>query len=248
MHILGYHQIDQVHSPIMKTDHFCIIDHNMRRIIASLSIFILASPLGFTVGMLLQRYSIAEDNPWKYLVLGTLQAVAIGALLFVTFFEILPKELGIGGEGGGGGGREAGGGRGGGEEGAAAAAAVTLDRTVKEAEEIKGVREKEKRFDMGNIEEEENSENKTRKNDNDGKCEEGSAGKTKTTRVAGNDARQNRNRLQQRRRCRRWELFGKTVAIVIGFTCMALMARYLPLNSHDDEDHQNHCANHSMLN
>ena len=57
----------------------------------NLACFTLASPIGILLGILLD--TVAADFSGKLIIISLLQAIATGTLLYVTFFEVLPKEF-----------------------------------------------------------------------------------------------------------------------------------------------------------
>ena len=56
-----------------------------------LGCFTLASPLGVLLGVIFD--TVAAEFAWRVFVTGTLQALATGTLMYVTFFEVLCKEF-----------------------------------------------------------------------------------------------------------------------------------------------------------
>merc|ERR1719370_1016159 len=63
-------------------------------IVGSIALFSLTSPIGAAIGI-----GLAElyQTPLAQLVCGSLQAIACGTFLYVTFFEVLPHEMNSGG-------------------------------------------------------------------------------------------------------------------------------------------------------
>ncbi|PIK33898.1 putative zinc transporter ZIP1-like [Apostichopus japonicus] len=53
--------------------------------------FAAATPIGITVGILIEH--LATGLPGGHIIVGILQSLATGTLMYVTFFEILPEEL-----------------------------------------------------------------------------------------------------------------------------------------------------------
>lgn len=49
------------------------------------------TPLGVVIGMIVTEY-VDEQSPMQTLVIGLLQGLAGGTLLYITFFEVLDKE------------------------------------------------------------------------------------------------------------------------------------------------------------
>ena len=64
----------------------------VRSIVLSMVTFAVASPIGAAIGIVLKKYADAND-PSTELVVGFLQAIACGTFFYVTFIEILPKEI-----------------------------------------------------------------------------------------------------------------------------------------------------------
>ena len=68
--------------------------------------FTLASvtSLGIIIGMVITDYAVSDDSGLQTLVIGLLQGLAGGTLLYITFYEVLDKEklakLGMTGLGG----------------------------------------------------------------------------------------------------------------------------------------------------
>ena len=71
-----------------------------------LYMFTLASvtSLGIIIGMVITDYAVSDDSGLQTLVIGLLQGLAGGTLLYITFYEVLDKEklakLGMTGLGG----------------------------------------------------------------------------------------------------------------------------------------------------
>jgi len=78
----------------------------LRSILASVLVFAITTPLGSVIGVIVTKESSSlqgEDDfkqtPMMQLIVGFLQALACGTFFYVTFFEILPKEINDGQEG-----------------------------------------------------------------------------------------------------------------------------------------------------
>ena len=60
--------------------------------------------LGIIIGMVITDYAVSDDSGLQTLVIGLLQGLAGGTLLYITFYEVLDKEklakLGMTGLGG----------------------------------------------------------------------------------------------------------------------------------------------------
>ena len=61
-------------------------------IVGSIFIFAVTSPIGAGIGITLTGHSTARSASMD-LAVGFLQALACGTFLYVTFFEILPREI-----------------------------------------------------------------------------------------------------------------------------------------------------------
>ncbi|PAV68158.1 hypothetical protein WR25_19339 isoform D [Diploscapter pachys] len=64
--------------------------HQLKWVIVSIFILSLTSPIGALLGMLLKE--AATDSMWKDVMITTLQGLAVGTFLYVTFFEVLIHE------------------------------------------------------------------------------------------------------------------------------------------------------------
>ena len=64
---------------------------NVKKIVAASIIFALASPCGIAIGLIIK--TTGGDNSGTQLVTAILQAIATGAFLYITFFEVLVKEF-----------------------------------------------------------------------------------------------------------------------------------------------------------
>jgi len=63
-------------------------------VVGSITFFSVTSPIGAAIGIVLAEL---YQTPLAQLVCGSLQAVACGTFLYVTFFEVLPHEMNSGG-------------------------------------------------------------------------------------------------------------------------------------------------------
>ena len=63
--------------------------------VGSVTLFSVSSPIGAAIGIVLAEL---YQTPLAQLVCGSLQAIACGTFLYVTFFEVLPHEMNSGGD------------------------------------------------------------------------------------------------------------------------------------------------------
>ena len=81
---------------------FASLQH-LRSLLASVAFFAITTPLGSVIGVIVTNESSSsaslqggedyQQTPIMQLIVGFLQALACGTFFYVTFFEILPKEI-----------------------------------------------------------------------------------------------------------------------------------------------------------
>jgi len=69
-------------------------DLSVCSVVGSVTFFSITSPIGAAIGIVLAEL---YQTPLAQLVCGSLQAIACGTFLYVTFFEVLPHEMNSGG-------------------------------------------------------------------------------------------------------------------------------------------------------
>ena len=75
---------------LTKLEHFYILFY-LFQIIFYMITLALVTPLGVIIGMIVTEY-VNSDSGLQTLVIGLLQGLAGGTLLYITFYEVLDKE------------------------------------------------------------------------------------------------------------------------------------------------------------